>query len=331
MFWAEGNTAPEEEENDMNTYTIRKKITGAVHITSLTMNMCPAVTRGNVTGWYMKEYMDSAGAALNAAEVWGTVCKTCRKNAEEIINGTPATRQPAALSGEMPSLEEIADEAPFTPAERKLAEALTATGHNALSAPTAATDSAIRTREEWLIQAVAMLSKIFEAQGFKVPPVRISVGWPGAKSRKGLRQTIGQCWNSASAKDGVQQIFVSPLLDNPTDILAVIMHELVHAVDGCKNAHKAPFKRIAVLVGMVGKMTTSTAGPTLLAVFPKVLEALGKYDHAALDPGMTVGRVQTNKHLKITCGSCGFASRATQKQLDEHGISQHCGEDMEEA
>lgn len=234
-------------------------------------------------------------------------------------------------NGEMPSLEEIADEAPFTPAERKLAEALTATGHNALSVPTAATDSAIRTREEWLIQAVAMLSRIFEAQGFTVPPVRISVGWPGAKSRKGLHSTIGQCWNAHSAKDGVQQIFISPKLDNPTEILAVIMHELVHAVDGCKNSHKAPFKRIALLVGLEGKMTTCTAGATLKAVFPKVIEALGTYDHAALDPGKTAGRVQTNKHLKITCVACGFASRATAKQLDEHGISQHCGEDMEEA
>lgn len=193
--------------------------------------------------------------------------------------------------------------------------------------------TATRTREEWLIAAVSLLTGIFTDQGFKVPPVRISVGLPGGKTLKGLHKTIGQCWSSAAAADGVQQIFISPLLDDPAQILATIMHELVHAVDGCKNEHKAAFKRIAVLVGLEGKMTETVAGAALLAVFPAVVTALGEYDHAKLSPGMGLAKPQTNKHLKIMCADldCEFQSRVTRKQLDVYGISQHCGRDMYEA
>lgn len=298
----------------------RKGIKGAVHFTSPLLEACSSVTRimGKTGTEMLASYREiNKVAALASGTAYGTVCKTCRKNMENLVNGTnPVTvLLSRSADGEMPSLEEIADEAPMPVAD---------------PAGTATTDTAPRTREEWLIEAVRLLSHIFEAQGFTVPPVRISVGWPGAKSRKGLHSTIGQCWNAASAKDGVQQIFISPKLDNPALILATIMHELVHAVDGCKSDHKAGFKRIAVLVGLEGKMTATTASATLLAVFPKVLEALGKYDHAALNPGMTAGRVQTNKHLKMECGDCGYVARATAKQNDEKGRPSHCGMEMEE-
>lgn len=348
----------------MKIYTIQGKPTGVVHVQSLAIEICPAQSRyAGTFEKYAVRY--NAEEALHTANTLGQVCKSCRKELEAGINGTPA-QSAISLGGDLPSLEEIATEAPLFPVpvipvficlvsadmartwcDQATASVKSTIDMNDATCPscvglvqaelagapdaTGALDSAIRTREEWLIKAVEMLSKIFEAQGFKVPPVRISVGWPGAKSRKGLHSTVGQCWNAVSAKDGVQQIFISPILNDPAEILATIMHELVHAVDGCKSDHKAGFKRIAVLVGLEGKMTATRAGATLLAVFPKVLEALGKYDHAALDPGMPVGRVQTNKHLKIVCAVCPYQSRTTRKQIDDHGISQHCGEDMEEA
>lgn len=314
----------------------------------------------------MKTHYRLMGAALCGRTLTPTMessknmeivdCKNCLKKVDSPWHTGPQ-------NGDMPSLEEIAEEEPLplpvipvfvclvsADMTRTWCDQATASVKSTIDmhdatcpscvglvqaelagapVPTAATDSAIRTREEWLIQAVAMLSKIFEAQGFKVPPVRISVGWPGGKSKKGLHSTIGQCWYSA--KDGVPQIFISPKLTNTSEILATIMHELVHAVDGGKSLHKAGFKRIAVLVGLEGKMTATHAGETLRKVFPAVLEKLGKYDHAELDPGTLIARKQTNKHLKMVCPECGYVARATAKQNDEKGLPQHCGEYMEEA
>jgi hypothetical protein len=175
------------------------------------------------------------------------------------------------------------------------------------------------TREAWLLAAIEQLKPLFSEQGAKVPAVRVSVGWPGGKGKKST--TIGQCWSSLAAKDKVAQVFVSPVLDSVEQILAVLTHELVHAVDDCKSGHKGPFAKLAKGLGLIGKMTETTAGPELVEKLRTISGELGEYPHARLSAG--VGGLgepkQTTRMLKCECSECGYTARTTRKWLDEAG------------
>jgi len=93
------------------------------------------------------------------------------------------------------------------------------------------------TRENWLLTGVDRLRPLFRAQGHEVPEVKVSVGWPATGQRS---RTIGECWPSKSAGDGLNQIFIVPSLGSPVEVLDVLTHELVHAVDDCKPPRPRP-------------------------------------------------------------------------------------------
>lgn len=279
---------------------------------------------------------------LSTTKLLHVDCKNCERSLSAKYGGNSSDAH------EMPSLEEIATETPF-PAPAEIRTAIVAPKSAPASVPFVPADlAAIRalisgdapilapvpapaTREAWLIRAVEMLSVRFKENGFAVPPVRISVGWPGGKGKAGMIKTIGQCWHKSAAADGVQQIFISPLLDSPAKILATIMHEMAHAVDEGKSGHKAGFKKIAVAVGLEGKMTATHAGEALNEWFKPVILALGSYDHAKLNPEVPLVKAQTNKHLLIKCSYCEFQARTTRKQMDEYSMPEHCGAQMYEA
>ena len=104
---------------------------------------------------------------------------------------------------------------------------------------------AIGVREAWLLNAVEHLKPIFERAGYFLPEVRVSVGFPstGARSRH-----IGQCWSTSASADHVNQIFIAPQESDSVEVLDTLTHELVHAIDDCKNGHGEKFKEIALAV-----------------------------------------------------------------------------------
>ncbi|MFM8761149.1 MAG: M48 family peptidase, partial [Polynucleobacter victoriensis] len=72
------------------------------------------------------------------------------------------------------------------------------------------------TRESWLQAAVHALEPTFSKAGFAIPPVKVSCGWPASSSP---RTTLGQCWPKERSGDMVNEIFVSPKIDDPVDVL----------------------------------------------------------------------------------------------------------------
>lgn len=191
------------------------------------------------------------------------------------------------------------------------------------------------TREEWLVAATAALAPIFAEAGETLPAVRVSVGWPGGRGKKG--NVIGQCWATSASSDSVAQLFVSPVLVEATRVLDVLAHELVHAVDDCKSGHKGAFARIAKAIGLTGKMTATEASDELKARLDEIAAELGDYPHAAIAPGAEGAdgpKKQGTRMLKVACGEgSGYVVRMTRKWLDEFGTpSCPChGEPMEEA
>lgn len=181
-------------------------------------------------------------------------------------------------------------------------------------------------REAWLTRGVELMTPLFEQNGYKVPPVRVTCGWPSTKGLAAKSRAVGECWSTESAKDGVNQIFISPFLDQSTPdgaVLATLVHEVVHAVVGLKAKHGKLFKKCALAVGLEGKMTATFAGEALKATFAQWEAQLGKYSHAQLDALKRPTKKQSTRMIKCECGTCGFTVRTTRKWLEEVGAP-HC-------
>lgn len=177
------------------------------------------------------------------------------------------------------------------------------------------------TREEWLTEAVGLLTHTFAGKaGVMVPDVKVSVGWPGGGGRKNA--VIGQCWHKDAAADGLAHIFISPVLGDAGEVLATLAHELVHAVDENASGHKGNFRKIAKAIGLTGKMTATVAGHDLARHLKGVAVTLGDYPHGALAPGLGGGKKQSTRMLKVTCSEPGddvYTVRMTRKWLDTYG------------
>lgn len=186
------------------------------------------------------------------------------------------------------------------------------------------------TREEWLTRAVNVLdAQVFAPQGLTVPAVRVSVGWPGGRGNKD--STIGQCWASIASADGRAQLFISPTMDDAVRVLDILAHEMIHAVDDCQNGHKGEFRRMALAIGLTGKMTATVAGDDLRAELTAIAGELGPYPHAALTPALSGIKKQTTRMLKLECPDDGYIVRTTQKWLDLGLPSCPCGTTMTSA
>ncbi len=181
------------------------------------------------------------------------------------------------------------------------------------------------TREAWLLGAIEALRPLFAEIEVEVPAVRVSVGWPGGRGKKGT--VIGQCWPGLASEDGMGQIFISPILNDPARILDVLAHELIHAVNHAagQNGHGADFARIAKPLGLTGKMTATVASEDLAARLAEIAEVLGAFPHAAmvgtLQGGAEGPKKQGTRMLKVECAQgLGYKVRMTRSWIEEVGF-----------
>jgi hypothetical protein len=103
-----------------------------------------------------------------------------------------------------------------------------------------------RYAEAWLEHAVELYRPFFETGGHQIPPVLLSVGFAddGYKpSRK--KNTLAICYSKGFSPDGINQIIITPLRTEPLDLLWLLGHELIHAVDDCAHGHGKVFDEIA--------------------------------------------------------------------------------------
>ena len=188
------------------------------------------------------------------------------------------------------------------------------------------------TREEWLNEAALKLKERVVAcsEGEDYPDPLVSVGFPKGSRGKSASNVIGQCWDKTTSGDKERaHIFIIPTMTEPVDILAVLLHELVHASVGTACGHRGPVKSVATEVGLEGKMTATTPGRLLEFDLKLLANDLGEYPH----PGLKVparGSVGS-RLLKVACPDCGCIIRMTQKWIDEVGCPVcGCGAYMEQ-
>lgn len=195
------------------------------------------------------------------------------------------------------------------------------------------TTAADQNREAWLTTAAVAFADWFaEVENAEIPPFRVSVGWPGGRAKKTV--TRGQCWSSHSAEDGVAQIFISPMQVDTVTTLAVLLHEMIHAVDDCESGHRGNFSRIAKALGFTSKFTSSdNRTDELTERLSDLAKTLGDFPSAAIVTGRAADTPakQGTRMLKVVCPDDGYTLRTTQKWLDMGLPTCPCGVEMEQA
>jgi hypothetical protein len=182
------------------------------------------------------------------------------------------------------------------------------------------------TREEWLLKATDELKPAFLETGAEIPEkTRVTCGWPshGGRAKK---QVTGECWPAKKSGDGHFEIFISPTLADPIDVLGTLVHELVHAAVGLDEGHKAAFRAAATALGLTGKMTATEVGEELKGRLHDLSAKLGAYPHAELDPSQKT--TQSTRMLKIQCPACGWMARTSKKWMELGLPTCACGEQM---
>jgi hypothetical protein len=193
------------------------------------------------------------------------------------------------------------------------------------------------TREQWLLDAAAVIKKSIFATplrkglGSWPKKLRISCGFPSRRGASAKKMVIGQAWSPPASEDGSWQIFINPVLISREDVLATLVHEIVHCCLPLGSGHGPKFRALAVAVGLEGKMTATSASPALAKTLKGLKLPTKKYPHSKLSAARPEGapKKQGTRMLKVFCPDCGWTCRATAKWISEGLPTCHCGAQME--
>lgn len=166
------------------------------------------------------------------------------------------------------------------------------------------------SRQTWLDAAVKRAIPLFEGAGYVVPPINISCGFPST----GIRGTrIGECWPTQICSSGINEIFISPVIEDTEEVIGIIFHEIAHAVDDCKSGHGAKFKKIATTVGLTGKMIHAHPNEVLGKTVKLIAAELGGYPHRKLLFNKPAKKRLPRPYAK--CEECGYRVPMLKKYL----------------
>tara|TARA_R110000822_G_scaffold33328_4_gene95114 strand:- start:406 stop:996 length:591 start_codon:yes stop_codon:yes gene_type:complete len=182
-----------------------------------------------------------------------------------------------------------------------------------------------KTREEWLHAANLALADIFRVEGYSLPSdVQVTCGWPSKSAGRSSKQRIGECWPRGASKNNVNEVIISMSLDNPVEVLEVLIHELIHVIDDCQNGHKGPFRKMALAIGLEGKMTSTHAGDKLKLQLEAIASNLNTYPHGSID--FSNRKKQTTRMHKVTCQNheCEMVFRTSNKWVELSGYYFDC-------
>lgn len=174
----------------------------------------------------------------------------------------------------------------------------------------------IESREAWLQAVVDLARPVFERAGAVIPGrVRVSCGLPSVGGFRSTKRVIGEAWSSVASSDEHFEVFVSPTIDDPRQVVAVLLHELVHTAVGLGCGHRGRFPLVAGAVGLVGPWTSAKASEALDVSIGKWCARLGPYPHAKLAKMTNGKKKQSARLVKCWCAECGYTMRVTLKWI----------------
>ena len=140
-------------------------------------------------------------------------------------------------------------------------------------------------REEWL-NVVAVM--IMDLDSLQTPNIssdrkfRVSCDIP-SRGAFASKQRVGECWHEVCSSDHVNEIYISPALNDPLQAFAVLMHELCHVVTGLDAGHGKGFAKVAHAIGLTGKMREATRSEETAAWAVGRIALLGDYPPRGTD------------------------------------------------
>ncbi len=188
--------------------------------------------------------------------------------------------------------------------------------------PLPATPTNVLNREAWLQAATEALRPLFRGAGFEVPPIAVSVGWPSRGATSNSKRVLGQCWFGSMTENNVPQLFISPLIDDPTapdGVLGILVHEICHVIAGAEAKHGPKFVKVMKKVFLEGKPTSTVASADLVERFKQMMEKLGPFPHSKIVLSDAEKKKQTTRMIKCQCGECEYVVRTVRKWLDLYG------------
>jgi hypothetical protein len=183
------------------------------------------------------------------------------------------------------------------------------------------------SREVWLGRAAVKLASRIKRAGYEMPEnCRYACGFPSKGGLAKKKRVIGQCWAADCSKDKTFEILVSPTQADAVEVLAILLHEMIHAAVGIEEGHKGHFRKCARAVGLEGKLTATVPGDDLRADLKMIAGQIGPYPHAKLEGRLNTGpKKQTARMIKCEC-ICGYVIRTTRKWIETGLPTCHCGE-----
>ena len=204
-----------------------------------------------------------------------------------------------------------------------------------------ATTTAEMNRETWLNAMIDKAVPLFDNAGYKISDIRgklkVSCSFiQGSRGNK-LKDAIGVHYNPTISAEGFHEMMIQPSLSDSVQVVGVLIHEMVHSIQThlhhdengflSVKAHGKEFRKMAIAVGLEGKMTATTESPELKIQIEKWVKELGEYPHAK----MTLNdsrRKQTTRMNKLICMNCGFIARASTGAVNKFGLPEHCNQEM---
>jgi hypothetical protein len=187
------------------------------------------------------------------------------------------------------------------------------------------------TRESWLRAATGELRSYFTRCGYPLPDrIRFAIGFPST-GRKGNRE--GECWHSSTSADEHFEIFIRADFDEPSKVLGILVHELVHAVVPIDAKHGKQYRDAAIKIGLQGQMVHAMPGELLQKRLDDLAASLGPLPHARLNIERGAdnrgpadrGKKQKARMLKAECEDegCGYRVRVAAVHVRNIGPP-HC-------
>ncbi len=180
------------------------------------------------------------------------------------------------------------------------------------------------TRESWLTEAAHIILGEIIAPHASIREslhLKISVGYP--PNTRADSRTIAVCLSSKCSTEGYNEIFIHPRCSDPVEVLGHLTHEIIHAVDDCKNGHRGEFRRIARSIGLEGKLTATVPGDELRSYLEGLAQSLGPLPHAGVD--LKTPKKAPRRLHSVNCSNtekCGFKFQTSRQRiiqiLDKH-------------
>ena len=190
-------------------------------------------------------------------------------------------------------------------------------------------------RETWLNLMIDKAVPIFDNAGFKISDIReklkVSCSMMVGQRKSSKFGAIGQHLPTEWNKEQNHEMLISPTLENGVQVVGVLIHEMCHAIQrymygNTVKAHGKEFRKIALAVGLQGKMTQTTESPELKIIIKNWITEIGKYPHSEIK--LSGRKKQSTRMLKLECEHCGFIARCSNGAINNYGLPTHCSKEM---